>query len=357
MKGVLNQDDLIDDRYQIKEYINEGGMQFVYKAYDLTLERHVALKTPKNNSAEKRFKRSAVVAAKVNHPNVAKTLDYIETSERPYLIEELIEGADLDKAILKKARFVDPYLVAKVFHHLAKGIAASHHVKVIHRDLKPTNIMILGGFKIRGMKITDFGIAKMAEDELIEAIEGGEELTNNSQTAIGALPYMAPEAITTPKNVGAPADIWSLGAMMYELLTGKKPFGTGFIVVQKIMEAIAPDFPSFITNNAQFSSLSQELIDLILKCLQKEAASRPTADQLVELCGKLCYPNNKRFTGTVSKIDYGAYGFINDGQQDVFFHMDSVYGDRPKVGDKVWFSKFIGDPYWRAHPVVCLNTL
>ena len=355
MTGPLNAGDTIDGRYEIEKYIDAGGMQYVYQAYDRILNRYVALKTPKNTSAEKRFKRSAVVAAKVNHPNVAKTLDYIETDGRFYLIEELIDGKDLDQTILKATKYVDPYFVAKIFHYLAKGVAASHHAGVIHRDLKPTNVMVLGGLQVNGIKITDFGIAKMAEAELVEAAEGGQETINSSQTAVGALPYMAPEAIETPKDVSKSADIWSLGAMMYELLTGSKPFGSGLIAVHKIVEAKPPEFPSFITSNAQFSFLSQELIALILQCLQKDVSFRPSPDQLVESCGKLCYPINERFTGIVRNIKWNAWGFISDGQEDVFFNLVSVYGEKPKEGDKVWFSKFPGDPSWRAHPVICLR--
>jgi eukaryotic-like serine/threonine-protein kinase len=356
MTGSLNSGDIIDGRYEINSYIDAGGMQFVYKAFDRILKKYVALKTPKNSSADKRFKRSAVVAAKVNHPNIAKTLDYVETEIGRYLIEELIEGSDLDKVILKATNYVDPYLVAKIFHYLAKGIAASHHVGVIHRDLKPTNVMVLGGLQVNGIKITDFGIAKMAEEELAVAAEGGSDSIASSQTAVGALPYMSPEAIETPRNVAKATDIWSLGAMMFELLAGSKPFGSGLIAVHKIVDAKPPEFPPFITKNSQFSFLANELIALILKCLQKDASDRPTADQLVEHCGKLCYPSNERFTSYVREIKpHGAWGFIFDGQKDIFFHMDSVYGDRPRENDQVWFSKYVGGGAWRAHPVVCLN--
>lgn len=356
MTGPLDINEVIDERYQIKSYIDKGGMQFVYKANDLILNRPVALKTPQNPSAEKRFKRSAIVAAKVNHPNVAKTLDYFEIGNRQYLIEELIEGGDLEKIILQKVKYVDPYLVAKIFHYLAKGVAASHHVGVIHRDLKPTNVMVLGGLHVNSIKITDFGIAKMAEEELIEAIKDGDEATiGKSLTVVGALPYMAPEVISTPREVSFPADIWSLGAMMFELLTGNKPFGTGLIVIHKIIEAIPPEFPSFITNKTQFSYLSKELIELILLCLRKDAATRPTADQLVELCGTLCYPTTERYVGIVKEIRYNAWGFISNDNPDVFFNLASVYGENPVNGSNVWFSKFPGDPNWRAHPVVCLK--
>lgn len=356
MTGPLNVDEVIDSRYQIKNFIDKGGMQYVYKANDLILNRLVALKTPQNPSAEKRFNRSAIVAAKVNHPNVAKTLDYFEIGNRQYLIEELIDGGDLDKALLQRVKYVDPYLVAKIFHYLSKGVAASHHVGVIHRDLKPTNVMVSGGLHVQNIKITDFGIAKMAEEELAEAVKDVAAATiNKSLTAVGALPYMAPEALLTPREVSYPADIWSLAAMMFELLTGEKPFGTGLIVVHKIIEAIPPKFPSFITNKAQFSYLSKELIEIILSCLQKDAATRPTADQLVERCGTLCYPTTERHVGIVREIRHNSWGFISNAGRDVFFHLDSVYGDRPNEGDQVWFSKFSGGGACRAHPVVCLK--
>ena len=145
--------DYIADRYEIVRFIAEGGMQQVYYTKDHTLNRFVALKVPKNASAEKRFKRSAVLSAKVNHPNVAKTLDYFETEDYPTLVEEFIDGKDLKDAILKRCKVVDPYLVARILHHLAKGTAASHHVGVTHRDLKPSNIMLVGGFNLTEIKI------------------------------------------------------------------------------------------------------------------------------------------------------------------------------------------------------------
>lgn len=352
MIGPLSTGDVIKGRYEIAGFVGEGGMQFVYAANDKLLNRTVALKTPKNDSASKRFVRSAIVAARVNHPNVAKTLDYLEENDRKYLVEELIEGGDLKKAILEKAKCLDPYLAARVFHNLAKGLAASHHAGVIHRDLKPTNVMVTGGFHLNEIKITDFGIAKMAEDELVEAAK---DHTFQSLTAIGALPYMSPEFIDTPKDVGKPTDVWSIGAMMYELLTGEKPFGSGFKAVDKILKAQPPEFPSFLTSKPQFASLSKTLIDLVLLCLQKDPAARPTADILVEHCGNLYYPVVPRYDGVICDIQFNSYGLITIPEENVFFHMDSVYGEYPKKDDRVMLSKFPGGGRWRAHPVVKLS--
>jgi len=358
MKGPHTKGNRIASRYKILDFVGEGGMQFVYKAHDEVLDRFVALKTPKDATAEKRFHRSAIVSSRVNHPNVAKTLDYVEENERPYLVEELIEGFDLSKAILKEVDFLDPFLVAKIFHHLSKGLAASHHAGVVHRDLKPTNIMVTGKYQLTELKITDFGIAKMAEEEIVEAAEGGGITNSTSATAVGALPYMAPEAIDTPRNVTLKADVWSLGAMMYELLTGFKPFGSGLRAVRHIVEGKYEPFPPFITLNPQFSYLSAELISLIESCLSVDVNKRPSADQLVERCSSLCYQVSERFVGTMKNINHGKWGFIYVPEQDdVFYHVDSMYGTKPIIGEKVMFSKYVGGGADRALPVVRLKHL
>lgn len=356
MRGPHEAGDYIASRYSIVGFVGEGGMQFVYKGYDKLLDRFIAIKTPKNRAAEKRFHRSAIVSSRVNHPNVAKTLDYIEENGRAYLVEELIEGLDLSSAILKEVDYLDPFLVARIFHHLAKGLAASHHAGVLHRDLKPTNIMVSGTYQLTELKITDFGIAKMAEEEIIEAAEGGDITNSTSATAVGALPYMAPEAIDTPRSVTLKADVWSLGAMMYELLTGNKPFGSGLRAIRHIMEGKYDPFPSFITANPQFSYLSRELILLIESCLQVDFNKRPTADQLVEKCGTLCYPISERFIGTMKNKNHGKWGFIIvPGHCDVFYHIDSIYGTNVSVGEKVMLSKYRGGGADRALPVVRLK--
>ncbi|MGP9802024.1 protein kinase domain-containing protein [Rheinheimera sp. NSM] len=355
MSGLLNLGFTIALRYEIVSFIGEGGMQHVYKSRDIVLDKFVALKTPKNNSAKKRFHRSAIVSAKVNHPNVAKTLDYVEESGHQYLIEELVEGEDLSKAALTKAEYLDPSLAARIFHCLSKGLAASHHVGVIHRDLKPTNIMVTGGFNFHDVKITDFGIAKLAEDELIDAAEGGSDTISASATAVGALPYMAPEAIDTPKDVGLAADVWSLGAILYELISGKKPFGSGLKAVGKILTGQYEQFPEFVSSNPQFAILTQQLMEIVKSCLNLDPAKRPTADNLVVMCSDLCYQVSDRYVGFVRDIKHNSWGFISLSGRDVFFHYDCVYGYKPKINDKVLFSKYSGGGADRALPVVKLK--
>jgi serine/threonine protein kinase len=360
-KKIHSIDDQVDNRYKILSFAGEGGMQEVYCALDQVLDKEVALKVPKNSSAQKRFKRSAIVSAKINHPNVAKTLDYIETDSSPYLIEEFISGKDLKEGLLQKLGIIDPYLIAKIFHYLAKGIAASHTAGVVHRDLKPSNIMFVGDFNLLEIKITDFGIAKMAEAEISSALEELDTASiSTSKTFVGALPYMAPEMLDKSQNAGKPADIWSLGAMMYELLSGQKPFGSDvYNVVRKLIEAEPPLQPPCIDEKLQFQLLGNELYALILECLKKNPEERPTADELVQQCEKLCYPVVERLTGQCTSL-HSTYdwGFIqSDSGDNVFFHFDSVYGDKPVVGSRVCFSAFPGEPNPRAHPVVVIKNI
>lgn len=355
MNNPIQDGQVIGGRYSVQHYHAEGGMQLVYKAHDLLTDRIVALKTPKNNSASKRFKRSALVAARVNHPNIAKTLDYVDEDGRSFLIEEFIEGADLSKSILENTPSLDPYTAAKLFHHLAKGVAAAHHVGVVHRDLKPTNVMIAGGYNLSSVKVTDFGVAKMAQSELEEAVAGGDETMLLSNTAVGALPYMAPEAIETPRNVTTKADIWSLGALAFQFVTGVLPFGQGLAAVTKIVAGQPNEIPAFVLKNPQFKPLATQILNLSSSCMKKDVSARPTADELVVLCGDLCYNTAPKEHGTVRHIaDHKKWGFIEGPEGDVFFHTSCVYGFELKLGDKVIYTKHLSGAAAapRAYPVI-----
>ncbi|ANV83658.1 protein kinase [Picosynechococcus sp. PCC 7003] len=348
--------DFIANRYEIVSYVDQGGMQEVYLAFDRVIKREVALKVPFNSSATKRFARSARMSAKVNHPNVAKTLDYFETDKHQYLIEEFIQGKNLKDGLLQRTNFVDPYLTAKILHYLAKGIAVAHEAGVVHRDLKPSNVMSTDDFNLTEIKITDFGIAKMAEEEMAEATAEGESSLSTSKTAIGALPYMSPEMIEDSHAAGKESDIWSLGAMVYEIVSGEKPFGFGLKAVKKILDAELPSKPTYLENKIQFKFLGDELFNVILSCLQKNPKDRPTANELVKVCETFCYPVISRKIGEFIEHPKPTYGFIRDDNgQKTFFHFDSVYGRSPQLGDKVSFSAFPGSPYPRAHPVIVIN--
>jgi eukaryotic-like serine/threonine-protein kinase len=350
--------DILHDRYKIDSYLAEGGMQQVYRATDLSFERSVALKLPKNESAEKRFARSARMSARVNHPNVAKTLDYFEEGGRAYLIEELIDGLDLSTAFKERFTYLDPHLAAHLMHYLAKGVAASHHAEVCHRDLKPSNIMVSNDPNLSEVRITDFGIAKLAEEEIAQNIHDEASITA-SQTLVGALPYMAPEVIEDHKKASKPADVWALGAMLHFFITGEPPYGVGLAAVPKILIALPPSPPSFFANAKQFRPLTEELWAIVTKCLSKAPNNRPTANELIEMCSVLCYSSAPRKSGVIAGFKYssGSWGTITgDDGEAVFFHADSGYSKvRLRSGQRVDFACFPGMPRPRAFPVLPIN--
>lgn len=341
------------ERYERLHQIGEGGMQRVYLANDRLLKSQVALKVPKNDSATKRFERSAQMSARVNNKSVAKTLDYGDLGGTNFLVEEFIDGSDLSVVLKNFALGLDPYTVARAMHQAAIGIAASHDQEVVHRDLKPSNIMVTGGVKLLSFKVTDFGIAKMAEVELEEAVEGGDESITASQTAIGALPYMSPEMIGSVKSASYPTDIWSLGAMCYELITGKKPFSSGLRAVPRIVTANYDKSVPQLTK-AQFRPLGGELMQLIGECLQVDPTKRPTAIDVVRRCEKLCYSDDAHRLGVVTSFRYDAWGFIQaDDGSSIFFHKDSIYGKNAlTIGERVAFSAYKGGQSDRAFPVL-----
>jgi serine/threonine-protein kinase len=211
------------------------------------------------------------------------------------------------------------------------------------------------------VKITDFGIAKMAEEEISDAVMKGEDSITASKTAMGALPYMAPEMIEDSKNVTTAADIWALGALAHRIFAGQPPYGYGLKAVTAIVQAATTPRPSIWDRNSQFEPLLTELWNIILDCLAKNPKQRPTADQLAERCAALGYCRVQRSIGTIQSYPAraGNYGFISpaDGGEVVFFHGDPFFGNsKPQVGMRVAFAEFPGNPRDRAYPVVPMNT-
>lgn len=359
MSHIHQSGDLIANRYKVDAYVDEGGMQQVFRAVDQNIGRYVALKTPKNESASLRFKGSAVCSARVIHPNVAKTLDYFGYEGKEYLIEELIDGRDLDSVFRGEFTYLDPCLVAFVGHHLAKAVAASHRVGVVHRDLKPSNIMIVGGNKFTDIKVTDFGIAKLVDDEINEVFSNPDEVANSiagSKTLVGALPYMAPEIVLDKTKPGKHIDVWSIGAIMYFLLTGKTPFTSQFarIVINYHEEKRVDAIPSLSTSR-HLHQLGEQLFGIINKCLDYDYERRPTADQVVEMFSTLCYPIQERKYGQIKYRKGGnGWGFIlnTEPSDDTFYHTEEVYGKQPDYNDSVCFSEYPGLPKARAFPII-----
>lgn len=367
---------VIAARYRIDAFHLEGGMQEVYRCFDATLERVVALKTPKEGIVDKRFNRGAQMGARVSHPNIAATLDYVEDGAHRCLIEEFIDGVDLGRRLTSEFVYMDPSLAAWLVHNIAKGLQAAHRVGICHRDLKPSNIMTSNDGRIDVVKLTDFGIAKLAEKELeieIEKFEQDENTLTSSSTLLGAVPYLAPECWSDWSGAGQPADIWALGAIAAHLLLGKPPFGGGKSAIMKMAQIqiagkVDLEAPDWFGKHQETEQLESELWKIILDCLQVQPPSRPTADQIVQRCEALCYAASARKTGVIVTypLKYASGGTakggfieLSENGKSAFFHRSDFYGDgtAPKVGQRVSFSISAGKPGPRCSPVLLLKNL
>ncbi len=356
----MKKDKIVLSRYVLRDHIGRGGMQDVYLASDQLLGIQVALKTPLAGQPDRRFIQSAKIAARVNHHNVAKTFDYFEENGRLFLIEEFVPGETLE-AKLNRFGAVDPHLGARVFHHLSKGVAASHHAGVVHRDLKPSNIIAEPGVNLHQLKITDFGIATLTEEVFAQAAKDGDLTRSTSGTIRGALPYMAPEMMfrSPGEHPGSAADIWSLGAMMFKVLTGEYPFGVYLDAAVNVKNRTRKSWPNFMTNNPQYAPLAKELQSIIERCLSYDPQERPSADKLVEEFSRLCYISVHRTEGVVTNLIQNGYsGFARDAESVTFFSMESVYGTRKPstaTNNRICYSKFPGSPRQRGHPIVVID--
>ena len=221
--------------------------------------------------------------------------------------------------------------------------------------------MVSSDPSLKTLKLTDFGIAKLAEMTIDEAIEGGEDTTTASSTVVGALPYMAPEVFGDPKSANTAADIWSVGAMLYYLVSGEKPFGTGYKAIATILQGRLPNKEKFFKyQRLQFGTLLEELWGIIEMSLKADPAQRPTADQLIEMLSIICYSTAERKVGRI--YNYGirpglmSLGFIESPHEDdCMFHKDSFFGGSPANDMKVNYAPFPGNPKGRAFPVLPLK--
>ncbi len=217
-------------KYKIVELVAQGGMGCVYKAVHPSLKRNVIIKklTIRNNSIVKeRFKREAQILLDMQSPYIVHLFDYFIEGSSHYIVEEYVDGMSLSD-LLKKQIVLGTQLSLLIVQDALLALKFAHSKGIVHRDIKPGNILIS---KRAGIKLCDFGIA--SSDSLIELNEGNgskskEAVADDSLTQIGTTlgtpAYMSPEQITDSRNVDNRADIYSIGVMLYELITGSKPF-------------------------------------------------------------------------------------------------------------------------------------
>jgi len=247
--------------YRLVEKLGKGGMATVYKAYHPSLDRYVAIKALHPAFMEHpgfidRFNREAKVVAKLEHPNIVPIYDYSEHEDRPYLVLKYVRGETL-KARLEKSKLT--YKESRqIFRVIASALAYAHQQGVLHRDVKPSNVLL---DKAGGIYLADFGLARIAETS---------QTTLSGQMMMGTPHYISPEQAKGLGNLDARTDIYSLGVMMYELLVGQVPFhaDTPFSVIH---DQIYSPLPLPRDMNPE---LNDEMQRALLKALAKNREDR-----------------------------------------------------------------------------------
>ncbi|HYP22699.1 MAG TPA: serine/threonine-protein kinase, partial [Actinomycetota bacterium] len=249
----------VQGRYELIEPLGRGGMAEVWLARDERLERKVAVKFMAANLCHDpeflvRFFSEAQAVARISHPNVVSVLDFGDFEDRPYLVMECAPGGSL--ADLTGEPML-PGRAAEIVAAAARGAGAAHRAGLVHRDVKPANILL---DETGEPKLADFGIASSAPSENLTA----------TGTAIGSPHYVSPEQ-ASGRAVTPASDVYSLGAVLYELLTGAPPFDADNVTAIAIAHVEQPPVPP----SARVEGLPAHLDDLVLSCLAKDPAARP----------------------------------------------------------------------------------
>lgn len=250
----------INDRYEIIRMIGEGGMANVYLAQDTILDRKVAVKILRGDLAGdekfvRRFQREAISASSLTHPNIVEMYDVGEDDGKYFIVMEYVDGKTLKNLIKRRGALTLPEVI-DIMMQLTSGLACAHDSYIIHRDIKPQNIMILDDGKV---KITDFGIAM--------ALNSNELTQTNS--VMGSVHYLPPEQ-ANGNGATIKSDIYSLGILMFELLTGKLPF-KGENAVEIAIKQMKEQIPSVCKINPD---IPQSVENIILKACAKNPKNR-----------------------------------------------------------------------------------
>ncbi|MGW1747210.1 protein kinase domain-containing protein [Streptomyces sp. NPDC002092] len=261
---------LLADRYQLEELLGSGAMGEVWRAADRVLGRPVAIKLLKaaDTTDIERFRMEAQTTARLNHPHVVGVYDFGSDHGRLHLVMELVDGWTLARERSQRGSLAAREAAA-IAAQVAQGLSAAHRQGVIHRDIKPANVMLTAD---RTVKITDFGIARFTDDSAGTATATGKIL--------GTADYLAPER-ALGRSAQPASDMYSLGCVLYELLTGRPPFSgtTSLAVVQQHVDT-APPPPHRLS-----TAVPRPLSDYVLRLLAKDPAQRPSAEEAAEWLG------------------------------------------------------------------------
>jgi eukaryotic-like serine/threonine-protein kinase len=283
---------ILAGRYELLARIGDGGMAVVYKATDRLLNRNVAIKILKPEYIKDpkfidSFRRESQAAAGLSHPNIVSVYDVGKEGNIYYIVMELLDGETLSDIISKEAPLSEKRVIS-ISKQIASALGSAHRKKIIHRDVKPHNILM-----------TEDGTAKIADFGIAKAVNSGTIVSNNSTTVMGSVHYLSPEQ-AKGGYVDARSDIYSLGIVMYEMLTGRVPFD-GENAVTVAMMHMNTDVPAPSIENPAVSPLMDAIV---LKATARTPGDRfATAEELVE-----ALENAANNISMASRTDTSIYG-------------------------------------------------
>jgi serine/threonine-protein kinase len=335
--------DVIADKYRVERVLGRGGVGIVLQATHVRLNQRVAIKlllSTATADAAPRFLREAQAAVRLKSEHVARVLDVGELpSGAPYMVMEFLEGSDLDDLLLKQG--AQP--IQDAVHYIldaCDAMAEAHAAGIVHRDLKPANLFLTttadGG---KSIKVLDFGISK--DTGAPESAQPGMKLTQTT-TVFGSPLYMPPEQMRSARLTDARSDIWSLGVILYELVTGKPPFDAEMYpdLVYKV-NVEPPPPPSSIRRD-----VPPKLEAAILRCLEKDASKRfPDVAKLAAAIAPFGPPDARGAAERIQRVLDGARASMPSlaqtgpnasgsplGKTDAPWASSSARGARPKTG-------------------------
>jgi len=275
---------VVDSKYKIIEAIGEGGMGAVYKVHHLLLAKDMALKTFStetfSDQSWQRFQREAQSIGKLRHKNIVEVFDFgIADGELPYYTMELLRGENLAEKLERERTLLQKEALA-IFLQVADGLAHAHRLQIVHRDVKPANIFLTSSKSSPGVKVVDFGIAKLASDTT-----GDEQFLTGAGTIFGSPLYMSPEQ-SLGQVVDQRSDIYSFGCSLFQALAGRPPFigSNPFHTLMCHQNEAAPQLKQFITDRP----ISQRLESMMARLLSKNPDKRYQSFEEVIVDLKLC---------------------------------------------------------------------
>lgn len=258
--------------YRVVERIGGGGMGVVWKAVDLRLNREVALKflhesATSDPSLRERFFREARAASALNHPNIITIYEINSDGDRLFMAMELVRGRALSEILRERYR-LPPRIAADYALQICEGVGAAHRAGIVHRDLKPSNLMVTAEERV---KILDFGLAKLRDPDsgLPESAEALAAPLTLGHAVVGTVPYMSPEQ-AAGHEVGPRSDVFSLGVVLYEMLSGRRPFqGASNVEIMRALLASEPKPLGSVTLD-----VPEPLAQITHRCLEKNPEAR-----------------------------------------------------------------------------------